>query len=365
MIDDVSRRQFLQGAAALAAAGGVHDVLAEQPNASNAARSGKRPAVVASANSLAATQKVMDLLLGGSDPLDAIIAGVNMVELDPNDQSVGYGGLPNEDGVVELDASVMHGPTHKAGAVAALRHIKTPSSVAKLVMQRTRHLLLVGDGALRFAKAHGFREEDLLTEASRKAWLDWKEKHSNDDSWLPAVQSRDREGAEGTGAPANRPQSRAGSVPWTHGTINCLAVTADGDLAGCTSTSGLSYKLVGRVGDSPIIGAGLYVDNEIGAAGSTGRGESCIQNCGAFAIVELMRGGTHPTEACLEVLRRVARHTSEKWLLRDDGKPTFDLKFYGLAKDGTFGSASMYAGGEFAVFADGQNRKEKCAFLYA
>jgi N4-(beta-N-acetylglucosaminyl)-L-asparaginase len=350
----VSRRGFLQTAAALAAMGGLDSVLAEQTQEPPRPAGANRPVVIASANGLAATQKAVEMLLAGADPLDAVVAGVNIVELDPNDSSVGYGGLPNEEGVVELDASVMHGPTHKAGAVAALRNIKTPSSVAKLVMQRTRHVLLVGEGALRFAKAHGFKEEDLLTESSRQAWLKWKETHSDKDDWLPPPENA-----------TTKPQSRGNAtVPWTYGTINCLAVTAGGDLAGVTTTSGLSYKIPGRVGDSPIIGAGLYVDNDIGAAGSTGRGESCIQNSGAFAIVERMRNGDGPTEACLEIIKRVVSHTREKWLLRDDGRPNFDLKFYALAKDGTFGAASLWSGAEFAVYADGRNRREKATFLF-
>ncbi|HEY3245314.1 MAG TPA: N(4)-(beta-N-acetylglucosaminyl)-L-asparaginase [Phycisphaerae bacterium] len=350
----VSRRDFLQSAAALAVMGGMESVSAQPAQQRPAALAGKPPVVIASANGLTATQKAMDLLLAGGDPLDAVVAGVNIIELDPNDNSVGYGGLPNEEGVVELDASVMHGPTHKAGAVAALRNIKTPSSVAKMVMQRTRHVLLVGEGALRFAKAHGFKEEDLLTDASREAWLKWKETMSDKDDWLPPLDEA-----------TSKPQSRRDmQVPWTNGTINCLALSAKGDLAGVTTTSGLSYKIPGRVGDSPIIGAGLYVDNEIGAAGSTGRGESCIQNSGAFAIVERMRSGASPAEACLDIIKRVVAHTHEKWLLRDDGRPNFDLKFYALAKDGRFGAASLWSGAEFAVFADGQNRREKAVYLF-
>ncbi len=176
---------------------------------------------------------------------------------------MGYGGLPNEDGVVELDASVMHGPSHKAGAVASLQRIKNPCQVARLVMQRTDHVLLVGEGALRFARSQGFKEENLLTEKSREAWLRWKSNLSDKDNWLKPAESQPATGARATDI-----------IPFTWGTINCLAATARGDLAGVTSTSGLAWKIPGRVGDSPIIGAGLYVDNAIGAAASTGRGEA-------------------------------------------------------------------------------------------
>ena len=249
------------------------------------------------------------LLASGGDALDAVIAGANVVELDPEDQSVGYGGLPNEEGVVQLDASVMSGRLRKSGAVAALERIKTPSTVARRVLERTDHVMLVGEGALRFARAHGFEEANLLTEASRLRWLKWKENLSPDDDWFPPADGvyRDRDG---------RPT----------GTINVLAVDAKGDVAGCTTTSGLSWKIPGRVGDSPIVGAGLYVDNEVGAAGATGRGEEVIKTCGSFSIVEAMRRGTSPEEACREALKRIVRWTKED--------PDFDVKYVALRKDG-------------------------------
>jgi len=249
------------------------------------------------------------LLAAGRSSLDAVIAGANVVELDPEDTSVGYGGLPNEEGVVQLDASVMSGKLRKSGAVGALERIKTPSSVARLVMERTDHVMLVGEGALRFARAHGFEEANLLTERSRLRWLKWKENLSPEDDWLPPADGvyRDR---------AGRPS----------GTINVLALDAAGDVAGCTTTSGLAYKLPGRLGDSPIVGAGLYVDNAAGAAGATGRGEEVIKTCGSFAVVEAMRRGDAPEAACREALRNIVRWTRED--------PDFDVKYVALRRDG-------------------------------
>jgi N4-(beta-N-acetylglucosaminyl)-L-asparaginase len=317
--------------------------------------------VIASGNGLSATAKAMEMIQAGADPLDAVVAGVNIVECDPNDHTVGYGGLPNEDGVVELDSCVMHGPTHNAGAVAALRNIKTPSSVAKLVMQRTDHVLLVGEGALRFAKAHGFKEEDLLTDEAREEWLKWKEARPEDD-WLPSEVLEDETAQQASAA--SEIFRGPGGAEFTYGTINCCALDAAGNLAGVTTTSGLSYKIPGRVGDSPIIGAGLYVDNKVGAAGATGRGEAAILNCGSFSVVDAMRQGKTPTEACLEVLRRVLKHNHDPRLQRRDGRPKFDLKFYAVRKDGLFGSAAIWSEAGFAVHAQEQNRLEDCACLF-
>lgn len=353
MENDVTRRTFLASAAAAAAtAGSVRTAVGEDAAATQAGDN--RPILISSANGLRATEKGAAMLAEGADTLDAVIAGVNIVEADPSDHSVGYGGLPNEDGVVELDASVMHGPTHNSGAVAALQNIMHPSRVAKLVAQRTDHAMIVGQGALRFARAHGFEETKLLTDAARKIWLRWKETHSDRDDWLPPLDP-----------PDDKAQSNAfDALPYTHGTIHCSALDAKGDLSAVTTTSGLSYKIPGRVGDSPIIGAGMYVDNDIGAAGSTGRGEAVIKNCGAFAVVELMRNDYSPTDACLEVLRRMVKHTHDPRLLDDRGRPKFDVKMYALAKNGGFGAASIWSGAKFAVYADGQNRHEKAAFLF-
>lgn len=341
-----NRRQFLQAAGVAGASALTADRLfgqAEPIGQSNGI------VVIASANGLRATEKAADMIAAGADTLDAVIAGVNIVEQDPEDITVGYGGLPNEDGVVELDSCVMHGPTSRAGSVAALQNIKTPSRVAKLVMERTDHVMIVGDGALRFARAHGFEETNLLTDRARRAWLKWKESRTNDD-WLPPE--------------ADGKQSKSDAIPFTYGTINCCAVNARGEVSGVTTTSGLSYKIPGRVGDSPIIGAGLFVDNEVGAAGATGRGEAVIKICGSHTIVEAMRHGKSPQDACLEALNRIVRTTTEKRLRDTDGRPNFDVKFYAVAKDGRFGSACIWSGGSFAIHAAGSNRIEQCAYLY-
>ena len=247
--------------------------------------------------------------------LDAVEKGANVVELDPEDQSVGYGGLPNEDGVVELDACVMAGPFHQCGAVAGLQNIKTPSSVARLVMERTDHILLVGAGAKKFALQMGFSEENLLTEASRLAWLKWKASLSREDDWLEPEEKK-----------IYRPT----------GTINVLGLDGRGDLFGITTTSGLAFKIPGRVGDSPIIGAGLYLDNEIGAAGATGRGEEVIRTCGSFFTVAQMGRGLSPQAACEAACRRIIEVNG--------GKADFNVKFIAVNKAGETGCAQIKGG---------------------
>ncbi len=347
-----TRRTFLKQASAAGAgallAGNVlpAGALSMQPGEG-------KPLVIASANGLRAVAKAMELIQGGADGLDGVIAGVNINEEDPNDTSVGYGGLPNEDGVVELDAAVMHGRTHRAGAVAALRGIKTPSRVARLVMERTDHVLLVGDGALRFAKMHGFKEEDLLTDQARQAWVKWKENLSPKDDWLPPHTERDKD---------------VGALfePFVRhtGTIHCSAIDSRGDISCATTTSGLAFKIPGRVGDSPVIGAGLYADNAVGAAGSTGRGEANLINCSSVMIVEWMARGKSPEEACLEACKRVVEHNRMRRLQDDAGRPTFDLKFYALNRRGEFGGASMFSGGQLAVHDGTGARLVPIAYLY-
>jgi N4-(beta-N-acetylglucosaminyl)-L-asparaginase len=312
-----------------------------------------RPVVISSANGLKATAKAMEMLGEGVDTLDAVVAGVNLVEQDPNDTSVGFGGLPNEEGVVELDASVMHGPTNGAGSVAALQGIKTPSKVAKLVMERTDHVLLVGKGALKFALAMGFEEENLLTEAARERWMKWKRNLNPKDDWIHPEER----------LPASL-QSQTDDEVRTHGTINCNAVNAKGELSGVTTTSGLSFKLPGRVGDSPIIGAGLYVDNEVGACGSTGRGEANLKMCASFLVVEYMRQGLSPEEAGLRVLKRIAENTIEPYLLDEKGRPNFNLLFYAVNKQGDYAGVSMRSGRKFAVHDGSSNKLREAAYLY-
>jgi N4-(beta-N-acetylglucosaminyl)-L-asparaginase len=239
----------------------------------------------------------------------------------------------------------MYGPTHSAGAVGSLKNIKYPSKVARLVMDRTDHVFLVGEGALKFAKAHGFKEEDLLTEKARAAWLRWKENMSSRDNWFPPEK--------------NQP------FPETDGTINCVALDSKGNLAGVTTTSGLSYKISGRVGDSPIIGAGLYVDNDIGAAGSTGRGEANLQTCASFKVVDFMGRGLSPEEACLKTLEFVVRKTKLVPRLCDEqGRPRFGLNFYAVNKKGVYGAASIFSGARFAVNDGIENKRKECAYLF-
>ena len=259
-------------------------------------------------------------------PVSAAVQGVAIQEDDESDHSVGKGGLPNEHGVVTLDAACMDGPTHNAGAVAHLEDIRNPAQVAEKVMDLTDHVLLVGKGAKDFALSFGFEEEALLTDEARKIWLRWRAQRSGKDDWLWPLQDD-------------------GEVEHTYGTIHCSVLEPGGNLGCCTTTSGLSYKIPGRVGDSPLIGCGLYCDNEVGSAGATGRGESAILSGGSWLIVERMRAGDEPEEACLHALRRVAEQVRRqaRWqpALADGDRPSFNLRFYAVRKDGLFGSASM------------------------
>lgn len=301
-----------------------------------------RPVIISSANGVNALQKGMDILKSGGDTLDAVVAAVSVVEDDPGDDSVGYGGLPNEEGIVELDASVMHGPTHRCGSVASVQKIKNVSRLAKTVMERTNHVMIVGDGARRFGVAEGFEEINLLTEHSRKIWLAWKAK--TDFNWRPGIDSPEWKEHmsllfDGDAAKIAYAEQRI-AHPIT-GTINCLAVNAKGEVSGTTTTSGLAWKIPGRVGDSPIIGAGLFVDGDVGGAGSTGKGEENIKISGGHTIVEQMRRGVKPTDACLEAMGRVVRnYNADKKKLA-----TFHLYFYALNKDGEYGSASLWKNG--------------------
>jgi N4-(beta-N-acetylglucosaminyl)-L-asparaginase len=376
-MSDLNRRDFVAaGMAGAAGALGLASVaLGGQPQAEKPGPSVKAkgddhrgPVSVASLNGLRAVARAMELVKQGYDPADAVVQGVRIVEDDPSDTSVGLGGLPNEDGVVELDASVMHGPTHKAGAVAGLHNIKNPAMVALLVLRRTDHCLIIGDGALRFAKQMGFQEENLLTEESRLEWQKWRENLGHDDDRLNDDERDEPVGKVWEEGSADQKKRRAAieraAIAYTTGTIHCSALTAKGDIASCTTTSGLSWKIPGRIGDSPIIGAGNYCDNAIGAAGSTGRGEANLANLSSFFIVECMGRGMTPTEACLAAAKRVADHTKEKRLRRPDGRPDFDLKFYALRKDGAYGGCSLYPGGKFAVATESGAQEVDAASLY-
>jgi N4-(beta-N-acetylglucosaminyl)-L-asparaginase len=378
----LSRRDFL-GAGAAAAAGLAlpkvgsampHIALTERGEREPKAFAG-RPVIISATNGYnrdpsgkRGIEVAWDILSKGGDPLDAIVAGVQIVELDPRDQSVGLGGLPNEAGVVQLDASCMHGPTRRAGAVGSLEDVATAAAVAKAVLEYTDHIMLVGPGAKQFALEMGFKEQNLLTDQSRHDWHRWKSRINPNDNWLDLPPN----------APPPKPPAKPGDdeeprylhvyydadgIPHTFGTINMNAVTASGDIASVTTTSGLSWKIPGRVGDSPIIGAGQYCDNEVGAAGSTGRGEANIKVCGAFLAVEFMRQGMSPEQALLKVMERVIAMT-EKRLLNDKGRPYFDLNFYAVNKKGEYAGACAYEGGTFAVCDEKGARVEKEVFLF-
>ena len=285
-----------------------------------------------------AVRQAWNILDGGGTALDAVERGANIIELDPDDTGVGYGGLPNENGVIQLDASIMDGKTYNAGAVAALENIKTPASVARLVMERTDHIILVGIGALEFARSFGFKEEDLHTERSRAAWLRWREEHSDRDDWGAPDHLRNLHGSgpDGRGASSGSGGRDDEPLPFHYGTVNVLAVDSNGDISGITTTSGLSWKVNGRIGDSPIIGAGLYVDNDIGAAGATGRGEDVIKSCASFYIVMRMGQGRTPQEACEDACELIV----DKYR---NVNPSFfpSEKFIAINKDGEYGAASM------------------------
>lgn len=366
-----TRRKFFATTLAGSALAGTANLFGEAlPLAASPApaSTAKRPVIISSANGLHALGKGIDILKSGGDTLDAVVAAVTLVEDDPNDDSVGYGGLPNEEGVVELDASVMHGPTRRAGSVASVQRIKNVARLAKTVMERTNHTMIVGDGARRFAVDEGFEEMNLLTEHSRKIWLAWKARTSF--NWRPGIDSPEWK-ATVAQIFNNDPEQiayaeRVIKHPPT-GTINCLAVNERGEISGTTTTSGLAWKIPGRVGDSPIIGAGLFVDGDVGAAGSTGKGEENIKISGGHTVVEMMRKGMKPEDACLEALGRVVRNYSgDKKKLA-----TFHLYYYALNKDGEYGSASLWKNGyeeskiaKFAVHDGSEARLEPCKTFF-
>jgi N4-(beta-N-acetylglucosaminyl)-L-asparaginase len=343
----MNRRRFVASAAAASLS--TLAIGASQPKPAGK----KRPVIVASGNGLRAIERAMELVKKGHDPLDAAIEGVAIVEADPRDHSVGYGGLPNEDGVVELDAAVMHGATHGGGSVASIRNIMHPAAVARLVMKRTRHCLLVGEGALRFARAHGFPEFDLLTEESRRIWLHWKETRDPKDDWVPPPDET---------VAAYIRESLANRVT---GTIHCSVLDTHGDLGCTTTTSGLAWKIPGRVGDSPILGAGLYLDNEVGSAGSTGVGEANLLNLSSAFVVEGMRRGLHPKDAIMETCKRIATTSiRDPKRRRPDGKTTFNVSFYAVNKNGEFAGGSIYPGGRMAVHDGESARPVACDPLF-
>ena len=378
-------RRELVSSLALGAFGGIvgRAGAAPQVTAKQTMRAGALPILVSAGNGYAFLEDAYRDLHGGADTLDAVLRVVRGAEDDPNDQSVGLGGLPNEEGVVELDACCMHGPTRRAGAVGGVRNIKNVSLLAREVMLHTGHVMLVGEGAERFAVGRGFKREDLLTEASRKVWLLWKESHADwwgegitDPGWKerPRLHAGDLaaeiEHLELLAAnldidPALRPSAvRQVLFPPT-GTIHCSALSAKGEISGCTTTSGLAWKLPGRLGDSPIIGAGCYTDQDVGSAGATGSGEENIKVLGSHTIVENMRRGMSPFDAGMEALKRIVRNYSGDM----ERIRYLDMTYYVLRKDGAYAGVSMWTGytpdrPHAIAVHDGTLRLEKTVSLY-
>jgi len=329
------RRDFLRTSIALGAGAAATGSLPRLAGVGTRPRVGTPLIVTSHTNATGedAVRQAWGILTGGGSALDAVERGANVIEVDPEDTSVGYGGLPNYLGVVQLDASIMDGRTYNAGSVAAIERIKNPSSVARLVMERTDHVMLVGQGALDFAKSFGFEEEDLMTEKSREAFLRWRENHSDRDDYGPPDHLRGMEG------PSTSDRMMDGPIDQHHGTTNVLAVDGNGDIAGITTTSGMSWKVPGRIGDSPIIGAGLYVDNSVGAAGATGRGEDVIKSCASYFIVMRMREGRSPQEACEDACEMIVDRYRA---IGNDFIPS--EKFVAINKAGDVGCASMGGG---------------------
>jgi len=338
MSDKISRREFVKTgvgagvAAAVVRSKPARAVVISSRNGNEFKNGGPKTAV----------DEAYSRIMRGVDVLDAILAGLNILELDPTEDSVGYGGIPNADGVVQLDSCVMHGPKKRAGGVAALEGVRTPSLVAQAVMDTTDHHLLVGAGAQWFARRMGFTiEDDLNTEHSRKLWLEWKRR-------IDPGHYLDPEKRVTSGDSAREAMLAAGllSRESCYGTIHMNAINVQGAICGATTTSGLSFKIPGRVGDSPILGAGNYVDGDVGACGSTGRGEANLYGLSSFLVVEEMRRGAHPKDAIAEALRRIKANTIEKRLLKPDGTPNFDVKFYAMNVRGEHAGMAMYAGTE-------------------
>ena len=377
----MKRRDFVKTAAAAGVAGAVPRTLDGAPMVYTP--QSVTPVVISDTSGIrftnggpqSAVEKAFEMIVEGADVLDALIAGANIPELDPTETGIGYGGLPNADGVVQLDSCCMHGPKKQAGGVAGLEGVRTPSLVAQAVMEYTDHHLLVGAGAQEFARMMGFEiEDDLNTDRSRELWLEWKRRI--DPSHFPDPQ-RGRRGGTGNGAgPEDLASARAALEARAQagyragldmvreglidensfwGTINCDGIGPGGDICGVTTTSGLSWKIPGRAGDSPILGAGLYVDGDIGAAGSTGRGEANLFNLSSFLIVEHMRNGMHPLDAGMAALERIRANTVEERLLNSRGEPNFNVRFFVLNKRAEYAGVAMYASGEAAYAVCDEN----------
>jgi len=347
----------------------------------------KAPVMISAANGYAYLDRGYAVLTNGGDTLDAVMQVITGPEDDPNDDSVGLGGLPNEDCVVQLDACCMHGPSRMAGAVAGVEEIKNVSLLAKTVMEHTGHVMLVGEGAQKFGFKMGFPRENLLTERSRKTWQLWRETMSSDDWWGPGLASPKFKFPDTAGNISElyeermrhmeklaekigiAPEFRLAAIervlnPPT-GTIHCSSINTKGEMSGATTTSGLAWKISGRAGDSPIIGAGSYTDQEVGSAGATGNGEENIKVCGAHTIVENMRHGMSPQDAGMDALKRIVRNYNG-----DMQKLAYvDMSYYVLRKDGAYAGVCMWSGAagkprRFAVHDDKGNRYENSVALF-
>ena len=416
----MDRRDFVRTTATGVVAAATPPALAaELPARTRVVRTPRaRPVLVADVSSIryknggpeSAIERAFRGITEGEDVLDAIVAGVNIPELDPEESGIGYGGLPNADGVVQLDSCLMHGPRKWAGGVAGIEGVRTPSLVAKAVAELTDHHLIVGDGAREFARSLGFEiEDDLNTEHSRAMWLEWRRRVDpshwlNPDERIRGAGQRGAGSGSGSGAGSQggagnengtgnqsgvgfdggferdpehearlqrfRDVSMAAGLSMVDdglidpesfwGTTSLEAVSQNGDLCGVTTTSGLSWKIPGRAGDSPILGAGQYVDNDVGAAGSTGRGEANLFSCACFLIVEFMRRGMTPKDAGMGALTRIKDNTIEPRLLNDRGLPNFNVRFFILNKAGDYVGVAMYGTGEgaFAVCDENGAREE-------
>ncbi len=362
----ISRRGFVKTSVlgAVAAGAGAHGSVVDLSDGARVSggQSGTRPTIICAHNGYAYAEAAYAFLKNGGDTLDTGVRVVTGPENDPNDDSVGLGGLPNEEGVVELDSCCMHGPTRRAGAVGGVRNIKNVSMVAKAVMEHTGHVMLVGEGAERFAVDMGFPRENLLTDRSRKIWMLWKQFNSDRDWWGPGMadphwqppfdtkpqaelrrerieQLRQRAADLGIEPEFQLAAVRRVLFPPT-GTIHCSVLNDKGEMSGITTTSGLAFKLPGRVGDSPIIGAGCYTDQDVGSAGATGSGEENIKVAGAHTIVENMRHGMSPKDAGIDALKRIVRNYNG-----DMNKLRFmDMTYYVLRKDGAYAGVSLWEG---------------------
>jgi N4-(beta-N-acetylglucosaminyl)-L-asparaginase len=383
-----SRRDFLTTAVAGSLSLGLPGRLASGQDEQKSGE-GKRPIIISAGNGFPYIEDAYNFLKNGGDTLDAALRVVKSPEDDPNDTSVGLGGLPNEEGVVELDACCMHGPTRRAGSVGGVRNIKNVSLVSKAVMEHTGHVMLVGEGAERFAVAQGFPRENLLTDSTRKIWLLWKETHSDwwgpglaDPAWKKRLAAHSQAQASqdelqlrikrmdgvaaDLGIPAEERMAAIRKVlfPPT-GTIHCSALNGKGEISGCTTTSGLAWKLPGRVGDSPVIGAGCYTDQDVGSAGATGSGEENIKVAGAHTIIENMRHGMSPHDAGWDALKRIVRNYNADM----DRLKYMDMTYYILRKDGAYAGVSLWEGYDVGsphriVVHDGTRRAEKTANMF-